>query len=285
MANWKVWVLCGALIGAVSCGDDDSDGTGDGGGSGGGNQDGGDNQDGGNQDGGRRDGGVRDGGFSSADGGVACDRTLKITIRDFHETHPDFETFTGDEATLGIVKNDLGTDKKPVFNEAHGMVTSEATFNEWYHDKAGVNQPILVQRTLTEITESGKTAFQYADSAFFPIDNMGFGNEGNTDGNDHSHNYHFTTEIHTLFTYQRGQKFRFKGDDDLWIFVNGKLALDLGGLHSELEGTIDFDAKAAELGIVAGQTYPMDIFHAERHTVASRFTITTNIECFIDVVI
>jgi fibro-slime domain-containing protein len=285
MANWTVWVVCGALLGAVSCGDENGD-SGDGGGSGGGDDAGSNGSLDGSMDGGRRDSGVRDGGgLNLFDGGDCSNRTLKIRIRDFKESHPDFENFSGDTATTGIVKNDLGADKKPVFNESRGMVDSAESFSQWYNDTPNFNQTIMVERTLSEITVSGKKAFQYADSAFFPIDDMGFKNEGNTDDDGNSHNYHFTTEIHTLFTYQRGQRFQFKGDDDLWIFVNGKLALDLGGLHSELEGTIDFDAKAAELGIVPGETYPMDIFHAERHTVHSRFTITTNIECFVNVIV
>ena len=112
------------------------------------------------------------------------------------------------------------------------------------------------------------------DPDFFPLDGLGF-NEV-TDG----HNFHFTTEIHVMFSYQLGQRFTFRGDDDLWIFVNGRLALDVGGLHQALEGTIDFDAQAAALGIMPGGRYRMDIFHAERQTLESNFRIETNISCF-----
>jgi fibro-slime domain-containing protein len=66
----------------------------------------------------------------------------------------------------------------------------------------------------------------------------------------------------------------------MWIFINGKLAMDLGGMHGSQNGTIDFDAQAADLGIAVGRAYPMDIFHAERHTSASNFGVETNIACF-----
>jgi fibro-slime domain-containing protein len=49
-------------------------------------------------------------------------------------------------------------------------------------------------------------------------------------------------------------------------------------------GVIDFDAQAATLGITAGNSYPMDIFHAERQTAESNFRIQTNIKCFEPVV-
>jgi len=45
----------------------------------------------------------------------------------------------------------------------------------------------------------------------------------------------------------------------------------------------DFDAQASDLGIAPGNTYQMDIFHAERHTNDSNFRVETNIKCFVPV--
>ena len=66
------------------------------------------------------------------------------------------------------------------------------------------------------------------------------------------------------------------GDDDVWIFINGKLAIDLGGLHVATSGSVDLDQAAATLGIEKGLVYPLDLFNAERRSYGSDFRIDLN---------
>ncbi|WP_437941910.1 fibro-slime domain-containing protein [Sorangium sp. So ce341] len=237
---------------------------------------------------------------SGGAGGSDCKSTLEVLYRDFKDTHPDFEMdFRGDVVRRKLIEPQLDGDSKPVFLDSIGcqadlqtpldcgggtpnqvVITSSESFNQWYRDVPGVNMTFPKQLELEESPPgSGRYVFDSTD--FFPLaPEEGF---GINPPNGKNQNFLFTTEIHLKFGYVAGQEFSFRGDDDMWIFINGKLALDLGSMHGPESGVIDFDAQADYLGISPGNTYTMDIFHAERHTDGSNFHIETNISCFVPV--
>ena len=207
---------------------------------------------------------------------VVCNAAPRTVVRDFREDHPDFE---GGEifSDKGIVAAELGPDGRPVYAHPDGSTSTTsgmASFDQWYRTIEGTNVEIPVDLPFDKAMDGDRLLLSYNSDAFFPIDEQGFGNEG------HEHNFHFTMEMHTEFDYRGGEVFSFSGDDDLWVFVNGKLAIDLGGVHEIQSDSIDFDARAEELGIVPGSSYTLDLFFAERHTFASNFNIETSIKCF-----
>jgi fibro-slime domain-containing protein len=222
-------------------------------------------------------------GHETCTGGAwqACDAPLprppklQVVIRDFKIEHPDFERPDSvNMVETGIVDAVLGPDDKPIYRgdplTGTRTTTGENAFYQWYNDVDGVNLSAGLALEL-QVSPAEPGLFVYEDRSFFPIDDQLFGNEGN------QHNFHFTLEAKTTFQYIGGEVFRFIGDDDMWVFINRRLAIDLGGLHTPRPSSVDLDFIAAGHGLLIGEVYPLHFFFAERHTIESNFTIETSI--------
>jgi fibro-slime domain-containing protein len=89
-------------------------------------------------------------------------------------------------------------------------------------------------------------------------------------------NFYFTTEARYLMVYRGGETLRFYGDDDVWVFINGILAVDLGGTHMQLAGSITLDTGGSDprFDLEAGNAYEIVVFHADRHPRDSNYELT-----------
>ena len=115
--------------------------------------------------------------------------------------------------------------------------------------------------------------FKYLDSAQTVMNPKFDWKESLVTSNGKMHNYSFAMKISAEFQYVKGQYFEFRGDDDVWVFINNRLVVDIGGCHSPVEGAVDLDS----LGLVEGNTYPFHIFFSERNATGSNFKMRTSI--------
>jgi fibro-slime domain-containing protein len=91
------------------------------------------------------------------------------------------------------------------------------------------------------------------------------------------HNFSFTSEVRYWFKYEAGKTYQldFTGDDDVWVFINKKLAVDLGGIHTPVSGTVTLSAtSASSFGLKDGNVYEAAVFQAERQTTGSSYKLT-----------
>jgi fibro-slime domain-containing protein len=168
------------------------------------------------------------------------------------------------------------------------------SFHAWYNDTPGTNIDIVSQFNMIA---QGGGVYHYpatAGAPLFPIDGKGWVGAG-SEATYNGHNYGFTTEVRYWFQFAGGEALTFSGDDDVWVFVNGKLAIDLGGLHGRIQSTLHLDGTTGNgsctepdamgvdqpcatptrtLGLQVGEIYEIALFHAERHLSASNFDLT-----------
>jgi fibro-slime domain-containing protein len=245
-----------------------------------------------------------DGSDGSVGSGGPASNTLTAIIRDFRlysasdpTTNPDFEnvphtdqlgnpsdSYLGPWDDTGIVTDKLGADGKPVYKSAGQTLSThgKAAFDQWYRDVPGTNLHVEYPLVLgggngvAYEYDSDKMGVSYTpgstDKGFFPIDDgspyaTAFGDQGD------SHDFSFTVEIHTSFTYMGGEFFSFRGDDDVFVYIDGTLAINLGGVHGPETAQIDLDT----LGLTKGEGHTLDFFSAERHKTGSNILFTTTL--------
>ncbi len=202
-----------------------------------------------------------------------CASAPTAVIRDFDSTHADFQPL-GKHYVLhseprvipGLVlahaENGL-----PVINPARPKslrgLSSAASFADWFSLEHPRERVFAWQFPI--VSKAG-TELEYANPLFFPIDNAPSFEPGFTsdeDGKDH--NFHFTMEFHQRFVYEGDEILSFGGDDDIWVFVDDRLVIDLGGAHFRDSTTVTLDS----LGLVVGKVYRLSLYFAERCTGGS----------------
>jgi fibro-slime domain-containing protein len=205
----------------------------------------------------------------------ACGNVLRVVVRDFEPTHEDFTGFKGEApGMVGPIGAPIGADRKPV-RDATVSPEVAIAFDDWYrHGDAYDNVPYLMDLWLEPSTDAaGNEVFIFDSSRFFPLPLENAITPANDDDRN-PRNLAFTTELHTQFEYKGGEVFSFRGDDDVFVYINGALVVDIGGVHQPLVGQVEVDT----LGLTIGSVYTFDLFQAERNPTGSNFRMETSLD-------
>ncbi|MBN2574188.1 MAG: DUF4215 domain-containing protein [Deltaproteobacteria bacterium] len=232
--------------------------------------------------------------------------------------------------SAGVLRSTLDVSRKPVWagpdpvpDPKQLLFTGKAAFDQWYRDTSGINMTyystLILLRSATDQTtyamNSDTDQPWYDRCGFFPLDSseplvdqntgnpitytetinnvqrtchaykgLGFGNSWA------NHNFAFTTELRYWFQYQGNENLTFTGDDDVWVFVNGTLAVDLGGVHNRAIANVVLDASkgtgqvsypnsqkpsaSIDFKLTIGNVYEVVVFQAERWCCGSNYMLT-----------
>ena len=123
------------------------------------------------------------------------------------------------------------------------------------------------------------------ESGFYPLEDLGYEQPGlltaTSKVNNGAKNGSFTLRGESQFVYNKDSNlyFTFTGDDDVYMYINGTLALDLGGAHGRNSKTVELNKlDPVKYGLVEGQVATFTFFYMERCSDASTFGIKTNMK-------
>jgi fibro-slime domain-containing protein len=131
---------------------------------------------------------------------------------------------------------------------------------------------------LKNVGDTAKPVWRLDDPQFFPMDATSRQRTWTTGVvGPLSNDYAFCAEVNAALTYKGGETMKFRSDDDLWVFLDNRLAVDQGGIHLPIQGETKLDSLPFLKGKL-GKTMDLDIFYCSRQPPTAVFGMETTAE-------
>lgn len=207
--------------------------------------------------------------------------------------------YEGDKNTASVTDNVRGgTYTLPIYGMAtdvfNKMILRQSDDGTYYYLDCYVDDGQVVLDKENKAIYNGDSGYKGGTKFFYPLTGEGYDKylgdrtdmwrqtTADTENNWYpvGANGNFTLKGEAQFIYRETDNlyFTFSGDDDVYLFINNKLALDIGGSHWPVEKTVNLNDLSAEYGLEEGQVATFTFFYMERCADASNFSIKTNIE-------
>lgn len=204
----------------------------------------------------------------------------------------DANNYTGGDSTIPGLLKKIDDKGNVIFNYAEPgfFVDSNYSINyraswtsraeERFLRKVYKNYTLVFNRngdtyTLSGVEDGGKNWVTGAGNNFYPLDKVLPSYEESERGNNHNNYFGMRYDVtFKIGDYVGPLNYKFTGDDDLWVVLDGKkIVIDLGGIHSAATGNVDlwnYIGQAANLTEAQKQqTHTLTILYMERGTGAS----------------